>query len=118
MGNCQIEFFDIENERYLSAYTCSGPGEQGAGIREICFKLNDAIIFNLGETGYQINRGKNIYKLKLTDKNNQVYAQLTQYLWGWLPYQRFKGKLSNAGLATIKRELEHRKKDVANKPVI
>ncbi len=106
MGNCQIEFFDIEGERYFSAYTCSGSGEHGAGIRETCFKLKDVYITSMKGGGYQLIHGKTTYKFTLIENKNQIKGELTQYLFKWLPYQRFKGNLSHAGLAIIKREFD------------
>ncbi len=101
MGNYQIEFFDIDGVRYFSAYF-----HQSEGSREIVLDLGDVKITNMGQTGYKMVTNRNTYTLEFLTKRDVVETSLTQKLWHWLPLRRFKGKLSNAGLATIRSEFE------------
>jgi hypothetical protein len=101
MGNYQVEFFDIDGDRYFAAYVHSGIEGQN---REVLFRLSEVLITNMGSNGYQISFGKKLYKFTFEARDNEAKAQFTEYLWQWLPFQRFRGNISNAGLATIEGE--------------
>lgn len=110
-GSYQIEFFENEGKGYFTIYRFNHGGEGGARYILIC--LNNVSIASISSKELQILDGASTYKIRITDTTKKRVVHVTRYLWGWLPLSRLGGKLSKAGLGTLKSNLEKHLNDLA-----
>lgn len=110
-GTFQIEFFEIGSEEFFTIYRMNYGSEGGA--RYILVNLQNSSVARVNENEFHILSGKLAYSVtvKFKDKRQKVYV--TRYLWGWLPFGRYGGKVSSAGLASLKANLSKYKNGMA-----
>jgi hypothetical protein len=102
LGSFQIEFFEIDDSEYFCVYRYTNDQ-----ARHMLVALNSASISTL-ENGFQILHGARSYKISVKKSGSKVKVGIVQYLWGWLPFQRFTGKVTDIGLSTLSAELSSR----------
>ena len=95
LGSSQIEFFEIDSTEYLCVYQYSS--DQG---KHLLVDLDSAHVSKL-DNGFQILDSNKSYKVSVLKSKDKVKVSIVQYFWGWLPFQRFVGKVSDAGLSTL-----------------
>lgn len=95
LSSYQIEFFEIEGNEYFCIYRYSG--EQA---HHMLINLESASVCKIND-GFQISDGYKSYKIVLKNNDKKIKLSVVLYLWGWLPFQRFSGKVSNAGISTF-----------------
>jgi hypothetical protein len=57
------------------------------------------------ENGFKLSNGAKTHKIILFESDREPTAKLVSYLWGWLPYKIFKGRISATGIAVIERNI-------------
>jgi hypothetical protein len=95
LGSFQIEFFEIETRKYFGVYRYTTDS-----MRNMLVDFGAASVSKL-ESGFQIIEGKHSYKISIKETDNKTKMSITQYLWSWIPYQRFSGTVSSGGLNTV-----------------
>jgi hypothetical protein len=102
LGSFQIEFFEIDDDEYFCVYRYTNDQS-----RHMLIALKTAGISKLGD-GFQILDGNRSYKISVKKSGGKVKVSIVEYLWGWLPFQRFTGKVSDIGLSTLRSGLSSR----------
>ncbi|VUD69432.1 hypothetical protein TDB9533_04801 [Thalassocella blandensis] len=102
LGSFQIELFEIDDDEYFCVYRYTN--DQSC---HMLVALKSAGISILGD-GFQILDGNKSYKILVKKSDGKVKVNIVEYLWGWLPFQRFAGKVSDIGLSTLSSGLSSR----------
>lgn len=96
----QIEFYNIEEERYFSIY--KAPGE---GLNYVSIGLSDWKV-SRSDSGFTLERGAKSHHLSFVDSNgNNVRLIFRSHLWNRLLYRQFSGEISATGRAVVERNL-------------
>jgi len=96
LGTFQIEFFQLENIPYFAVYRFNIEAS-----RCTYFDISGIQVSTNIKNGFQISKGNKSYKFEFKRIKKGLQLIITQYLWGWLPLQNFKGLVSKAGVSTI-----------------
>jgi hypothetical protein len=107
----QIEFFENDGQEYFTIYRFNHGGEGGARYNLIC--LSNVSIASVSSNEFQILDGASTYKIRITDTDKKRAIHVIRYLWGWLPVSKLGGKVSKAGLGTLKSNLKRHLNDLA-----
>ena len=110
-GSFQIEFFENEGHDYFTIYRLNYGSEGHPQVYLI--NLNSSSIAQVSDKEFQLLQGSSTYKVRVAETNKKCSVYVTRYLWGWLPISRFGGKVSSAGLATLKSNLATYANDLA-----
>ncbi len=102
IGSYQSEYFELDGVNYFCVYR-----QDGDQFRSMCINLEVAKIIAV-ESGFRMVDGSRLYKLFINDKSNSEKVKITEYLWGWLPYQSISGKVSKSGLVALKNGINSR----------
>lgn len=96
LGTFQIEFFQLDNVPFFAVYRFNIEAS-----RCTYFDLSGVQVTTNIKNGFQISKGKTSYKFEFKQRRKGLQLIITQYLWGWLPLQNFKGFVSKVGVSTI-----------------
>ena len=103
VGSFQIEFFKIESEEFFTIYRMNYGS--GGGAQYVLVELGSSTLARISDNEFQILRGISTYNIKVKAKNEDNVVHVTRYLWNWLPVSKYGGKVSNAGLSSLKANL-------------
>ncbi|WP_143876310.1 hypothetical protein [Teredinibacter turnerae] len=101
MGNWQIEFFDLEDERYFVLY-----GSYGNSYRQRVFKLCDYEFSSILDGGHVLTKGRTTTTIRFYEHKDKLRMELAIKWRGWLLVSRFRGNVSNMGRQVVKENLE------------
>ncbi|MCL5043321.1 MAG: hypothetical protein M1440_12925 [Gammaproteobacteria bacterium] len=97
MGNCQLEFFERDGVPFFTATIF-----QGRQLQKIELDLAAISVATLGEHGYQLVTRHTTCKFQILEDKGAFRGVLTQKFLHWLPYKRFKGRISRQGVGVIR----------------
>ena len=95
VGSSQAEFYTLDGDSYFSIYAANPES-----LRKVTLKLADWSV-RKSRDGFELSRGSRTHKISITRSESGSTLRMKSYLWGWLPYNSHKGRVSATGMAVL-----------------